>query len=441
MMTGISDTPLRGELTMPGDKSISHRAVMFSALAEGDTHITGFLNGADCLSTIHCFTRLGVPIELSENATEVTVHGCGLYGLRPENGGTAILNTGNSGTTTRILSGILAGQAFPSLLSGDASINRRPMRRIIEPLTAMGADIVSVNGNGCAPLRIAGSPLHGVEWTSPVASAQVKSCILCAGLYADGVTAVTEPALSRDHTERMLSAMGARVKTEKLSPSGKAVLYRTEITAAEKLASPGIIEIPGDISSAAYFLVAGLITPGSEILLRNVGINPTRAGILTVLRAMGGDITLLNRRDGAGEPAADILVRSSTLHGTKICGDIIPTLIDELPVLAVAAAAADGVTVIADAAELKVKESDRIAVCTENLRAMGAQVTPAEDGMTIAGGKPLHGALIRCHADHRIAMSFAVASLIAEGSTSLDDESCVRISYPGFFRDLTLLRR
>ena len=441
MMTGVSDAALRGELTMPGDKSISHRAVMFSALAEGDTHITGFLNGADCLSTIQCFERLGVPIELSENATEVTVHGRGMHGLRPENGETAVLDTGNSGTTTRILSGILAGQSFPSLLSGDASINRRPMRRIIEPLTAMGADIVSVNDNGCAPLHIAGSPLHGVEWTSPVASAQVKSCILCAGLYADGVTAVKEPALSRDHTERMLSAMGARVKTEKLCSSDKTVSYRTEITAAEKLTSPGIIEIPGDISSAAYFLVAGLIVPGSSILLRNVGINPTRAGILTVLRAMGGDITLMNRRDKTGEPSADILVRSSALHGTRICGDLIPTLIDEIPVLAVAAAAADGDTVIADAEELKVKESDRIAVCTENLRAMGAEVTPSEDGMTIAGGKPLHGALIRCHADHRIAMSFAVASLIAEGSVNLDDESCVRISYPGFFRDLTSLRR
>lgn len=432
-MSEHSSCRLRGELTIPGDKSISHRSVMFSALADGDTHITGFLNGADCLSTIGCFRKLGVPVQVSGDGREVTVHGVGLHGLRTETDKIR-LDTGNSGTTTRIMSGILAPQSFTSVLSGDESINRRPMRRILEPLTAMGADIVSMNGNGCAPLRIRGSRLHGVRWHSPVASAQVKSCILCAGLYADGETSVTEPFLSRDHTERMLSAMGADVRTEQAADG-----VRISISPAQALTPMGEIAVPGDISSAAYFLVAALIVPDSEVLIRNVGVNPTRAGILSVLQDMGGRIALLNLREEAGEPVADILASSSSLHGTVIRGKVIPTLIDELPVLAVAAAAAEGTTVIADAAELRVKESDRIAVCTENLRAMGADVTPAEDGMTIAGGKPLHGSLIRCHADHRIAMAFTVASLIAEGETRLDDESCVSISYPAFFRDLRSL--
>ncbi len=413
-------TRLRGELTVPGDKSISHRAVMFGSLAQGTTRITHFLEGADCLSTISCFRKLGVDIE--RNASEILVHGKGLHGLSAPS---EILDVGNSGTTTRLISGILAGQSFTSELNGDASIQSRPMKRIMTPLQSMGADIVSIKGNGCAPLRITGKSLQAVHYQSPVASAQVKSCVLLAGMYADGITRVTEPVLSRNHTEIMLNYLGAKVTSQGTTASIE----------PEPLLKAREIQVPGDISSAAYFIAAGLLTPDSQILLRNVGINPTRDGILKVCRAMGADISLLNVNE-EGEPVADLLIRSSQLHGTTVEGSIIPTLIDEIPMIAVMAAFAEGTTVIRDAAELKVKESDRIAVVTEGLRRMGADIQPTEDGMIIHGGKPLQGAKINSYLDHRIAMSFAVAGTICDGTMDIVKGDCVNISYPEFYKDL-----
>lgn len=416
--------PLKGELTVPGDKSISHRSVMFGAIAKGLTEVTNFLQGADCLSTISCFRQLGISIE--NTPEKILVHGRGLHGLSaPEK----ILDAGNSGTTTRLLSGILSGQEFSSVLTGDASIQKRPMKRIMEPLSLMGAQIESVRHNGCAPLSITGRPLHGISYATPVASAQVKSAILLAGLYADSPTQVTEPLPSRNHTELMLKGFGANLVSE-----GKTALLR-----------PGFplfgqkIEVPGDISSAAYFLAAGLLVPGSEILVKNVGINPTRSGILSVIRSMGGRLEILNERLCAGEPVADLFVSFSPLHGTVIEGELIPALIDELPMIAVMAAFAQGTTVIRDAAELKVKESDRIATTTAGLKAMGADVTPTPDGMIICGGRTLHGASVSSFEDHRIAMSFAVAAMAAEGTTVIENGDCVRISYPGFYNDLALL--
>ena len=417
-------SPLRGSLHVPGDKSISHRSVMFGALAKGDTEISNFLRGADCLSTISCFRSMGVDIE--EKGENVLVHGKGLRGLRRPDG---ILDCGNSGTTTRLISGILAAQDFDVTLTGDESIQKRPMKRIIDPLSLMGAEIESVRGNGCAPLHITGAPLHGISYSTPVASAQVKSAILLAGLYADGETRVTEPAPSRNHTELMLSSFGADVRTE-----GTTVTIRQ----AEELYGQKI-QVPGDISSAAFFIAAGLLIPGSEILLKNVGVNPTRDGVLRVFRRMGGSIETTALSSGAGDPAADLLVKASRLHGVEIGGGGIPSLIDEIPVIAAAACFADGVTVIRDAAELKVKESNRIAAMTENLRAMGADVTETEDGMIIRGGRPLHGAVIDSRNDHRIAMTFAVAALAAEGETSIPQWDCVNISYPGFLEDLRKL--
>ena len=416
---------LLGELTVPGDKSISHRTVMLGALAEGVTEAEGFLPGADCLSTISCFRQMGVSIH--QEGDRILIHGVGLHGLKaPER----ILDAGNSGTTVRLLSGILAGQNFSSRITGDASIQKRPMKRIIEPLSQMGASVSSVNGNGCAPLEIHGSSLRGIHYHTPVASAQVKSCILLAGMYGQNATSVTEPALSRDHTERMLRFMGAS-----LSSDGRTVSIQPEPRLKGKK-----IRIPGDISSAAYFIAAGLLVPNSEILLKNVGINPTRSGMLNVCRDMGADLTLLNEDTSGPEPVADLLVKSSSLHGTVIEGDLIPALIDELPILAVLAAFAHGTTTIRDAAELKVKESDRIASVSENLRRMGADVTPTEDGMILHGGKPLHGATIETGLDHRIAMSFSIAALAAEGDTKIPDADCVSISYPEFYQDLASLQ-
>ena len=415
---------LRGELCVPGDKSISHRSVMFGALADGKTEAENFLTGADCLSTIACFRKMGIEIE--QNGTSVKINGKGLHGLTRPNG---VLDAGNSGTTVRLLSGILSGQSFDSVLTGDTSIQKRPMKRIITPLSMMNARIDSVNGNGCAPLSIQSSTLTGIHYLSPVASAQVKSCVLLAGLYADGPTRVTEPAVSRNHSELMLRYFGADVKTEGITST---ILPNPHLIGQK-------VEVPGDISSAAYFIAAALLVPGSEVLLKNVGTNPTRDGMLRVCRAMGADIELLNVRSDGAEPCADLLVRSSSLHGTVIEGDLIPTLIDEIPILAVLAAFAEGTTIIRDAAELKVKESDRIAVMTENLTRMGCEVDPTEDGMIIHGGKPLHGTVIDPHLDHRIAMSFAVAALAADGQTEIQDADCVRISYPAFYEDLDSL--
>jgi 3-phosphoshikimate 1-carboxyvinyltransferase len=368
---------------------------------------------------------MGISIE--EKKDQILIHGKGLHGLtKPD----TELDTGNSGTTTRLISGILSGQNFETTLNGDASIQTRPMNRIIKPLSQMGADITSIRGNGCAPLRIVGHPLKAIHYESPVASAQVKSSILLAGLYADGPTSVTEPYLSRNHSEIMLNYFGGQVTSED--------------TTATILPDPQLVgqkvHVPGDISSAAYFLAAGLMVPDSEILIKNVGINPTRDGILRVFRDMGGDITLLNESRDNGEPTADLLVRTSQLKGTTIGGSIIPTLIDEIPIIAILACFADGTTVIKDAQELKVKESNRIDVMVKNLSAMGAHIQATEDGMIIEGGHPLHGATIDSKLDHRIAMSFAIAALCSDGETKILGSDCVKISYPGFYDDLARLR-
>lgn len=417
---------IRGEVTVPGDKSISHRAVMFGAISDGRTEIQNFLEGADCLSTISCFRSMGIEIEKKQN--QILVHGKGLRGLTAPSG---ILDCGNSGTTTRLISGILSPQPFTSTLTGDDSIKKRPMNRIIEPLTMMGADIKSLNGNGCAPLQICGRPLHGIHYHSKVASAQVKSAILLAGLYAEGETRVTEPRLSRNHTELMLKRFGADVRTE-----GTTAVIRQ----ASHLTGTNIL-VPGDISSAVYFVAAALILPNSEVLIKNVGINPTRAGLLTVCKNMGAQISLVNESHEGSEPTADLLVHSSNLKGTVIEGDLIPAMIDELPTVALMACFAEGTTVIRDAAELKVKESNRIAIMVENLSAMGADIVETEDGMIIHGGKPLHGAVIDSHKDHRIAMTFAVAALAAGGETEILDADCVSISYPRFYDELNRLTR
>ena len=413
--------PLKGEITVPGDKSISHRGIMLGALANGTTSITNFLKGADCLSTISCFQKMGIEIEETER--EILVHGKGLHGLSAP---TEILDAGNSGTTTRLISGILAGQNFSCDLTGDASIQKRPMKRIMTPLSMMGADITSVHNNGCAPLHIKGAPLKGISYQSPVASAQVKSCVLFAGLYADGKTSVTEPFLSRNHSELMLSSFGASVQT----CGTTATIEPEPVLTAQK------VEVPGDISSAAFFIAAGLLIPGSELLIKNVGINPTRDGILRVCKRMGANLELLNTRTQCGEPVADVLVKHSELNGTVIEGDLIPTLIDELPVIAVMAACANGETIIRNAEELKVKESNRLEIIVHHLNEMGCDITGTEDGMIIRGGKPLHGAVLDSYLDHRIAMSFAVAGLVADGETEITNADCVNISYPGFYRDL-----
>ncbi len=416
---------LNGTISIPGDKSISHRCIMFGSIAEGTTKIKGFLMGADCLATIDCFRAMGIPIEV--NADEVIVHGKGLHGLsQPQKE----LDVGNSGTTTRLISGILSAQDFDVTLSGDASLNSRPMERIMTPLNAMGADISSIHGNGCAPLLIKGKKLKAFHYDSPVASAQVKSAVLLAGLYADGPTSVTEPAVSRNHTELMLQSFGVKVICEEKT----ATVYPPE-----KLLAHDIL-VPGDISSAAYFIVAGLITPNSEVTIQNVGINPTRDGIIRVCKQMGADITLSNVKEGKGEPTADITVRTSKLHGIEIGGDIIPTLIDEIPIIALLACFAEGTTVIKDAQELKVKESNRIDLMVNNLSAMGADATATEDGMIIVGGNPLHGISLNCKYDHRIAMTFSIAAINADGEMDIEDAECVDVSYPNFYETLEKLQ-
>lgn len=417
---------LKGEVTIPGDKSISHRSIMLGSIALGTTEITHFLEGADCLSTIDCFRKMGVEIE--RKPSSILVHGKGLRGLTAP---ASTLNVGNSGTTTRLISGILSGQNFATTLSGDDSLNSRPMKRIMTPLNTMGAHIRSLNDNGCAPLHIRPGALHGIHYQSPVASAQVKSAVLLAGLYADSPTSVTEPALSRNHTELMLQGFGAYVATD-LHTDGTATAH---VEPCKELYGQQIC-VPGDISSAAYFIAAALLVPGSELLVKNVGTNFTRAGFLKVCKAMGADIETVSQTIEGGESRADLLVRYSHLKGTVIEGDIIPTLIDEIPMIAVMAAFADGTTVIRDAQELKVKESDRITVMVDNLKRMGADIEGTEDGMIIHGGKPMHGAAIDSHLDHRVAMSFAVAGTICDGTMDILNGDCVNISYPEFYNDL-----
>lgn len=417
---------LKGEVTIPGDKSISHRSIMLGSIALGTTEITHFLEGADCLSTIDCFRKMGVEIE--RKPSSILVHGKGLRGL---NAPASTLNVGNSGTTTRLISGILSGQNFATTLSGDDSLNSRPMKRIMTPLNTMGAHIRSLNDNGCAPLHIRPGALHGIHYQSPVASAQVKSAVLLAGLYADSPTSVTEPALSRNHTELMLQGFGAYVATD-LHTDGTATAH---VEPCKELYGQQIC-VPGDISSAAYFIAAALLVPGSELLVKNVGTNFTRAGFLKVCKAMGANIETVSQTIEGGESRADLLVRYSHLKGTVIEGDIIPTLIDEIPMIAIMAAFADGQTVIRDAAELKVKETNRIDTVTAGLKAMGADITPTDDGMIIEGTGHLNGASIQSYLDHRIAMAFSVAGLASDGETQIVDSQCVDVSYPEFYATL-----
>lgn len=417
---------LKGEVTIPGDKSISHRSIMLGSIALGTTEITHFLEGADCLSTIDCFRKMGVEIE--RKPSSILVHGKGLRGLTAP---ASTLNVGNSGTTTRLISGILSGQNFATTLSGDDSLNSRPMKRIMTPLNTMGAHIRSLNDNGCAPLHIRPGALHGIHYQSPVASAQVKSAVLLAGLYADSPTSVTEPALSRNHTELMLQGFGAYVATD-LYTDGTATAH---VEPCKELYGQQIC-VPGDISSAAYFIAAALLVPGSELLVKNVGTNFTRAGFLKVCKAMGADIETVSQTIEGGESRADLLVRYSHLKGTVIEGDIIPTLIDEIPMIAIMAAFADGQTVIRDAAELKVKETNRIDTVTAGLKAMGAVITPTDDGMIIEGTGHLNGASIQSYLDHRIAMAFSVAGLASDGETQIVDSQCVDVSYPEFYATL-----
>ena len=405
-----------GQIKVPGDKSISHRAVMLGSLANGVTEISGFLKGADCLSTIDCFRKMGIDIDI--NGENVTVHGNGLRGLKKPD---EMLYTGNSGTTTRLLCGILAGQNFDTSITGDASIQKRPMGRVVKPLSMMGAKIE----NEYCPLYITGTKLHGIDYKMPVASAQVKTAIILAGLYADGETVIHEIEKSRDHTELMLSAMGADLTVDNLDITVKPT---NDLTAVN-------VDVPGDISSAAFFLVLGAIMPNSQITVINVGINPTRTGIIDVLKDMGADITLENVHTSAGETVADITVRSSSLKGTTVGGDIIPRLIDELPIIAVAAVFADGQTVIKDAQELKVKETNRIRAVVDEFNKCGIDITETDDGMIINGGKSIHGADFKTYGDHRMAMSLTVLAQLADGESTLDYSDCACVSYPTFFDD------
>lgn len=405
-----------GQIKVPGDKSISHRAVMLGSLANGVTEISGFLKGADCLSTIDCFRKMGIDIDI--NGENVTVHGNGLRGLKKPD---EMLYTGNSGTTTRLLCGILAGQNFDTSITGDASIQKRPMGRVVQPLSMMGAKIE----NEYCPLYITGTKLHGIDYKMPVASAQVKTAIILAGLYADGETVIHEIEKSRDHTELMLSAMGADLTVDNLDITVKPT---NDLTAVN-------VDVPGDISSAAFFLVLGAIMPNSQITVTNVGINPTRTGIIDVLKDMGADITLENVHTSAGETVADITVCSSSLKGTTVSGDIIPRLIDELPIIAVAAVFADGQTVIKDAQELKVKETNRIRAVVDEFNKCGIDITETDDGMIINGGKSIHGADFKTYGDHRMAMSLTVLAQLADGESTLDDSDCACVSYPTFFDD------
>lgn len=415
---------LQGEITVASDKSISHRAVILGSISQGETEIHNFLMGEDCLSTIACFRKMGIRIEIS-NRSDVLVYGNGFYGLKaPEE----LLYTGNSGTTTRLLCGLLSPQHFSCTINGDESIGKRPMNRVIEPLKRMGAEIESTRG-GYTPITIKGGKLHGIEYILPVASAQLKSALILAGLYAEGNTQIIEPVASRNHTELMINGFGGKIFAE---GSRITVQPVEELFARE-------INVPGDISSAAFFMVAALIVPGSEINIRNVGLNETRTGIIDVLRAMGGSIEIENFRNEI-EPCGDIIVRSSELHGTEIGGNLIPRLIDELPVIAVAAAFAKGTTVILDAEELKVKESNRIDAMEKELKKAGADVTATDDGLIIHGAKDLHGADFESYNDHRIAMSLSVLSLAAEGTSHIAGHQCITISYPDFFETLIKLK-
>lgn len=408
---------LRGEIRVPGDKSISHRSIMFGSIACGVTKVSGFLRGEDALATLEAFRAMGVRIE--DDGETVTIQGKGLHGLCEP---TDVLDCGNSGTSMRLLTGLLAGQSFFSVLNGDKYLRARPMKRVVGPLAQMGARILGRAGGDKAPLAIQGSKLKGIEYDSPVSSAQVKSAIMLAGLYAEGETVVREPHLSRDHSERMLRHFGAKVE----SFSGG-----VRLSGGVELSGRDIV-VPGDISSAAFFMVAALIVPDSELIIRGVGVNPTRTGIIDILKGMGADLELLNPREESGEPVADIRVRTSRLKAMEISGELVPRAIDEFPAICVAASLAEGTTVVSGASELRVKETDRIAAMADNLRRAGVTVVETPDGMEITGAGTLNGCAADSFGDHRIAMSMLVAGLAAQGETSVSDVDCIATSFPGF---------
>ncbi len=408
---------LQGSARVPGDKSISHRSIMLGALAEGETRISGFLEGEDSLATLKAFQAMGVQIE-GPNKGHVTVHGVGMQGLQQAE---QDLYLGNSGTSMRLMSGLLAGQSFDSVLTGDKSLSGRPMRRVIDPLRQMNA-VISAEDGDTAPLRIsANNRLEGIDYDMPVASAQVKSCLLLAGMFAEGRTCVTEPAPTRDHTERMLAGFGYTLDRDgsKVCLQGGGTLRACSI------------DVPADISSAAFFMVAASIAEGSELILEHVGVNPTRTGVIDILRLMGANIDIINEREVGGEPVADIRIQSSRLHGINIPEELVPLAIDEFPVLFIAAACASGQTVLTGARELRVKESDRIQVMADGLQTLGIQAQPTDDGIVIEGGQ-LQGGTVFSHGDHRISMSFAIAALRCQGTVTIKDSANVDTSFPGF---------
>jgi 3-phosphoshikimate 1-carboxyvinyltransferase len=411
---------LKGSLNIPGDKSISHRSIMFGSLARGKTVVHNFLNSEDCYCTAKAFQEMGVQIH-GLGTDEVVIEGVGLHGLKEPS---VILDMGNSGTSMRLMTGILSGQPFNSFMAGDKSLCSRPMSRIIIPLSQMGAEIHGRQNDKYPPLAVIGHPLKSIHYDSPVASAQVKSCLMLAGLFAEGVTSITEPSLSRDHTERIIRYMGGSIKT---TPNG------VSITPGQELSGKEII-VPGDISSAAFFMAAGILVSESELILQNVGINPTRTGILDALKMMNADITLLNKRGMDWEPVADIQIRPSEIKAAEFSGDIIPRIIDEIPILAVLATQAEGTTIIRDAKELRVKESDRIKTTAQSLRKMGAEITEMGDGMIIKGPVKLKCSIQESFGDHRIAMSMAVAGLIAQDKTEIMNTECINTSFPEFIR-------
>lgn len=427
LLTITPGGPLKGTISVPGDKSITHRAIILCALAEGESTLFGHCRGEDCLNTMRAFRAMGIRIEESQD--RLRVHGKGPWGLsepdRP-------LDCGNSGTGVRLLAGLLAGQDFFSILTGDESVRRRPMGRVVKPLRDMGAIISGRKGGELAPLAITGRRLRGITYHSPVASAQVKSALLLAGLYAEGVTRVTEPRRSRDHTERLFRFFGIPVQEE-----GQALTLQGR----PAIGWPGVknLVIPGDLSAAAFFVVAASLVPDSEVMIRGVGVNPTRTGVLEVLTEMGADVQELNRRDCAGEPVADLRVRAARLRGIRIGAERIPQTIDEFPILCVAAALADGETVITGAEELRVKESDRIRTMATELQNMGVAIMETPDGLRVQGGRRLQGASCSSHGDHRVAMSLAIAGLVADSPTRIEDTGCIETSFPGFDAKLSEL--
>lgn len=421
-MKSIAISPtssIRGEITVPGDKSISHRSIMLGAIANGVTTVRGFLRGEDNMATMNAFRAMGV--EITDDGETVAIHGRGLHGLKEP---VDVIDCGNSGTTIRLLTGLLAGQSFFSVVTGDQYLRKRPMKRVVEPLSRMGAKILGRDKGSLAPLAISGGSLNPIGYESPVSSAQVKSAIMLAALYANGETSLREPSLSRDHSERMFSLFGASVE---MFNNGVKVRGGVELESRE-------ISVPGDISSSAFFMVAALVTPGSELLIRNVGVNPTRTGVIDILRSMGGSIELLDEREISGEPVADVLVRSSRLKGVSIAGSVVPRAIDEFPAICVAAACAEGTTTLSDARELRVKETDRIAAMATNLRRLGVAVDERDDGMEITGVERLGGGELESFGDHRIAMSMSVAALVSNGGIAIRDIDCVSTSFPNFFQ-------